>query len=343
MPNTDIVITEIMYDPVQTVYDISHEWVEITNTGASSIAMNGWTLDDSNTTNSGVGTFGNVTLAPGDIAIFYNDNITEQAFIDLYSPAPGTILIPVAGWQPLNNTSGDSVQIFDQNTDIVDTVTYPDDASPGESLNYTPEGVYEGAGVPDPGVMCFTAGSLIDTEHGLRRIEGLAPGDRLRTMDHGLQTVWWVGRRVVSQSEQMQHRALCPVEIDAGALGPHTPMRQTRVSPQHRMLISGYVPELLFNQQHMLCPAISLVDLPGIRQLPAGAEIEYIHILFDNHEIVFVDGQASESFFPNQDGLSALSPLARAELFALFPEIESAALTLAYPVMSNAEAALLDR
>ncbi|MBL1437935.1 MAG: Hint domain-containing protein [Rhodobacteraceae bacterium] len=342
MPNTDIVITEIMYDPVQSVHDNNHEWVEVTNTGASSIAMNGWTLDDSNAANSGVGTFGDVTLNPGDIAIFYNDNITEAAFIALYNPAPGTILIPVAGWQPLNNVGGDAVQLFDQNTDVVDTVAYADDANPGQSLNYTPDGTYEGAGVPDPGVMCFTAGSLIDTEHGPRRIETLVPGDRLRTLDHGLQTLRWIGRRVVSGPEQIQHPALCPIEIDAGALGPHAPTRQTRVSPQHRMLIAGHTPELLFNQPRMLCAAISLVNMPGIRQLSAGPTIEYVHILLNTHEIVFVDGQASESFFPNHEGLSALSPLARAELFALFPKLESAALSLAYPVMSTAEAALLN-
>lgn len=341
MPNTDIVITEVMYDAVQNVNDNNHEWVEVTNTGASSIAMNGWTLDDSNTNNSGVGTFGNVTLAPGDIAIFYNDNITEAAFIALYNPAPGTILIPVANWQPLNNGGGDDVQIFDQNTDVVDTVTYPDDATPGESVGYATDGTYLGPGVPTPGIMCFTAGSLIDTEHGPRRIETLASGDRVRTLDHGLQTLRWIGRREVSVSEQVQHPEFCPVEIDAGALGPHTPTRQTRVSPQHRMLITGQRPEILFNQARLLCPAVSLVNLPGIRQLSVGSPIDYVHILFDNHEVVFVDGQASESFFPNQEGLSALSPLARAELIALFPEIENAALSLAYPVIDTAEAALL--
>ncbi|HIP22314.1 MAG TPA: hypothetical protein EYG79_01790 [Rhodobacteraceae bacterium] len=343
MPNTDIVVTEIMYDPPQSVHDNNHEWVEITNTGTGSIAMNGWTLDDSNTANSGVGSFADITLNPGDIAILYNDNITEAEFIALYNPAPGTILIPVAGWQPLNNSGGDSVQIFDENSNIVDTVAYPDDASPGQSLNYTPDGTYEGAGVPDPGVVCFTAGSLIDTAHGPRRIESLTPGDKIRTLDHGLQTLRWIGRRVVSTAEQIRHPALCPVEIEKSALGPQTPVRRTRVSPQHRLLLTHSTVSTLFNQPHMLCAAISLVGQPGICQRSPGKPVEYVHILFDRHEVVFVDGHASESFFPSQDGLSALTPLARAELFALFPEINSAALPLAYPVMSVAEAALLNQ
>ncbi len=342
MPNTDIVVTEIMYDPVNTLpNDNNYEWVEVTNTGASAITMAGWTLDDSNTGNGGVGTIPTTTLNPGDIAIFYNDNITAAQFIAAFNPAPGTILIPVAGWQPLNNSGGDTVNIIDNTGAVVDTVVYADDATPGQSLNYTPGGVYEGPGVPDPGIVCFTAGSMIETETGPRRIEDVRVGDRIRTLDHGLQTLRWVGRRHVSVQEQMRHPELCPVEIDKGALGPHTPVRRTRVSPQHRMLISSDLTTLLFGQPHMLCAAISLVALPGVRRLDTEEPVEYVHILFDRHEVVFVDGQASESFFPSEDSLSALSPLARKELFALFPELESAALPLAYPVMSPAEAALL--
>ena len=192
-------------------------------------------------------------------------------------------------------------------------------------------------------MVCFTAGSLIDTALGPRRIETVSPGDEIRTLDHGLQTLRWIGRRVVSTAEQIRHPALCPVEIEKSTLGPQSPLRRTLVSPQHRLLLSAGAIAALFDQPHMLCAAISLIGRRGVRQLPPGNSVEYIHILFDRHEVVFVDGHASESFFPNQDGLSALSPLARAELFALFPELESAALPLAYPVMSHAEAALLNQ
>ncbi len=342
MPNTDIVITEIMYDPVNTLPDNNYEWVEVQNTGASAISMNGWKLDDS-ITGGAAGTIPNTTLNPGDIAIFYNANITEAQFIAAFNPAAGTILIPVTGWRPLNNSGGDAVNIFDSTNALVDSVAYADDASPGQSLNYTAGGVYEGAGVPDPGVVCFTAGSMIDTARGPQHIETLQIGDRVRTLDHGLQTLRWIGRRVVSAAEQARTPALCPVRIEQGALGPCSPARTTRVSPQHRILISNPATEALFAAPRMLCAAISLIGQPGIQQLPPAETVEYIHILFDQHEIVFVDGQPSESFFPSQDGLAALSPLARAELFALFPELKSATFPVAYPVMTTTEAALLTR
>jgi len=341
MAATDIVITEIMYDPDNTLPDNNYEWVEIINTGTTSVAMNGWTLDDS-ITGGAAGTIPNTTLNAGEIAIFYNSNITEAEFIAAFSPAPGTILIPVTGWRPLNNSGGDAVNIFDNTNTIVDSVTYADDASPGQSLNYTAAGVYEGAGVPDPGVVCFTAGSLIDTEHGPCRIEELQIGDLIRTMDNGLLPLRWIGRRVVSAQEQRRNPAFCPVEIAQGALGPHTPQRCTKVSPHHRLLVADTMTSALFGQPRMLCAAISLVGRQGIRQLAPSEPVEYIHILFDQHEVVFVDGQASESFFPSEDGIAALSPLAREELFTLFPEVETVAFPVAYPVMSPAEAALLN-
>jgi hypothetical protein len=93
----------------------------------------------------------------------------------------------------------------------------------------------------------------------------------------------------------------------------------------------------------MLCAAISLTGLAGIRQLAPGEAVTYVHILFDRHEVVFVDGLPSESFYPSAEGLAALSPLARAELFALFSDIENAPFPLAHPAMTPAEAVLLNR
>ncbi len=346
MAATDIVVTEIMYDPTQSgvQQDKLYEWVEIQNTGASAVDMSGWTLDDSRTTtNDSYGTFPNITLQPGEIAIFYNGNLTQQQFQDEFPNMPAsTVLIPVTNWQQLNNgSSGDTVNLIDNTGASVVSLTYTDLANAGETLNFPPAGV-PSVGVPDPGVTCFTAGSLIETQAGPCRIEDLQVGAQVRTLDHGLQTLRWVGRRVVSGAEQRQHPELCPIEIDAGALGPQTPTRRTRVSPQHRLLVANAMMAALFDQPRMLCAAHALVGQAGVRQLPPGAAVEYVHVLFDQHEVVFVDGHASESFYPNEAALSALSPLARTELFALFPDIESAALSVVYPVMSQAEAALLN-
>ncbi len=67
-------------------------------------------------------------------------------------------------------------------------------------------------GTPPP-VPCFVAGTPIDTASGPRAIETLRPGDLVRTLDHGLQPLRWIGvRRVTGLG------SFAPVRIAAGAL-----------------------------------------------------------------------------------------------------------------------------
>jgi len=51
--------------------------------------------------------------------------------------------------------------------------------------------------------------------------------------------------------------------------------------------------------------------------------VTYIHIMFEQHEIIFAQGIATESFHPGSFGVDSLAPRAREELFSLFPEMRS--------------------
>ncbi len=321
MADTDIVITEIMYDPDNSLPDNNYEWVEIVNTGTGPVSLNGWTLDDSNTATGGVGTFPDVTLAAGEVAIFYNDNITEAEFIAAFSPAPGTVLIPVAGWRPLNNSGGDTVNLYNDLGTNIESVAYTDDASPGQSLNYTDVGVYEGAGVPDPGIYCFTKGTEIRTGTGKSKIETLRVGDLVCTQEHGNQPIRWIGKRVVSAKEMQAKPEFRPVLVKKSAFGFESPSKDTRLSQQHRVCLNDWRAEILFGQPSVLCAAIDLVNDHSILVDHKAEPVEYYHILFDQHEILFGDDLPSESFHPVADGLNALGEKTRQELMALFPHL----------------------
>ncbi|SHI36903.1 Hint domain-containing protein [Wenxinia saemankumensis] len=164
-------------------------------------------------------------------------------------------------------------------------------------------------------VICFTPGTRLATARGLRDVADLAPGDMVVTRDHGLQPVRWIGRRRVSGAGRF-----APIEFAPRSLTGLE--RRIRVSPQHRMLINGPRAELLFGEREVLAAATHLVDGRGIRQV-AGGEVDYVHILFDAHEIVYAEGAATESFHPGDVGLASLAPAAREELFALFPELRA--------------------
>ena len=165
------------------------------------------------------------------------------------------------------------------------------------------------------GIPCFTRGARIATPDGEVAVEDLRAGDSVWTLDNGAQTIRWIGSKRVAAIGP-----LAPVLIPEGTLGNS---RDIRVSPQHRMLISGWQAELFFGEAEVLVAAKHLVDGSVIRSVPGG-EVEYFHILFDRHEIVLADGAPSESFHPGDQGLAGLGEATRAELLTLFPELEMA-------------------
>ncbi len=139
------------------------------------------------------------------------------------------------------------------------------------------------------GPTCFTPGAQIVTDRGPAPIETLAPGDRVRTRDHGFQPVRWIGRATFAAEG-----IFAPVLIKKGALGNRTDLK---VSQQHRILVTGWRAQLFLGQDEALIAAHHLVNGDSIRLAPGGS-VTYIHLLFDQHEIITASGLHSESFHP---------------------------------------------
>ncbi|MCC5985179.1 MAG: Hint domain-containing protein [Rhodobacteraceae bacterium] len=171
-------------------------------------------------------------------------------------------------------------------------------------------------------IVCFTAGTLIDTRQGPVAVEDLRPGDMVLTRDNGFLPLVWCGQRRVSAAEMAAAEDLAPVLIAQGALGNGLPEQAMRVSPQHRMLVTGPRAELMFGEREVLVPAIDMVGLPGITRDRTAAT--YVHIMFDSHQIVRADGAWSESFQPADWAMGGLDAAQRTELLALFPALATA-------------------
>lgn len=161
-------------------------------------------------------------------------------------------------------------------------------------------------------IVCFVAGTGILTPGGLRRIETLEPGDLVWTRNAGAQPLRWIGRRKICGVGP-----LAPVRIAPGTFGN---ARAVKVSPQHRILLSGWRAQLYFGEDEVLVAAVHLVDSLAIRIVPR-ATVEYVHIAFDQHQIVCADGMLTESLYPGRMALAALPSAARQELQAIFPEL----------------------
>jgi hypothetical protein len=135
------------------------------------------------------------------------------------------------------------------------------------------------------------------------------------------------------------------VRFAANALAENTPARPLLVGPAQRMVVSGWEAKVLFGEPEVLVAADALRDGADIGFDTENRGFETFHLLFDTHEILRVNGAASESFYPSKAALEALPAAARAEIMRQCPELEHLApiypYRLARPTISAAEAALL--
>lgn len=169
-------------------------------------------------------------------------------------------------------------------------------------------------------VICFARGTTIRTASGDRLIEDLVEGDLVQTMDNGLQPLRWIGSSHLGKPILELRPNLQPIEIAAGTLGNHQPLT---VSPQHRVLIEGKNAAEMFGEHQVFVPAKHLINDTTIRS-SALQEVEYFHMLFDRHEVVFANGAAAESLHPGLQATRSMTSAMRAEIYEIFPELELA-------------------
>ncbi len=235
---------------------------------------------------------------------------------------------PVGGGDPIVLLFS-AIGASENNTDLF-FVTSTSPIMPGVTYDLTNS--VDGGGTPYDALVCFASGTLIDTPGGSVAVEDLVAGDDVTLGDGSTARISWAGARTVSEAELALFPQLRPVCVSANALGDGLPKRDLYVSRQHRIVISGARADLIFGQPEVLAPAHAFVNDTTIRPTDMTGSVTYHHFMFDRHQIVIAEGLKTESFFPGDDALSALSDAAREEILHLFPEIETAFPRTARPV-----------
>jgi len=169
-------------------------------------------------------------------------------------------------------------------------------------------------------VPCFTPGTLIATTTGEKPVEDLQVGDSVITRDNGLQEIAWYGSKSMTGAELVKNQNLKPVLIRAGSLGKGLPKRDMMVSPNHRMLIANDKTQLYFEEREVLVAAKHLIGMDGVHVVDV-PQTNYIHFMFERHEVVLADGSWSESFQPGDQSLKGIGNAQRKEIFSIFPEL----------------------
>lgn len=203
----------------------------------------------------------NSSLYNADILL--GDGTTMSVRVLVIQAANGDVFISEFPAEPLDGLSVQSISLVSLDTSEA-------------------AGINTGASdVQNASVVCYGAGTMIDTPDGPRPVETLRPGDLVMTLDHGPQPVRWLHcRNSLFDDAGVDAK---PVQIKAGALGDNLPARDLIVSPQHRILVGGAGQLQQIFAFEVFVPAKSLTAVADIRHMKGKKEITWIHFAFDRH------------------------------------------------------------
>jgi Hint domain len=149
---------------------------------------------------------------------------------------------------------------------------------------------------------CLLKGTKISTPSGDRLVQELQIGDEVHTLS-GPKTIKWIGYNKFTKEEgRAWQDSVMPIRVSRFAIDDHTPSCDLYLSPGHC---------IFFNEA--LIPVMYLINETTIAQgTPSETSaLEYYHIEFDTHEVIYAEGALVESF----DG-------ANRELFSNFVQYE---------------------
>ena len=249
-------------------------------------------------------------VTPKKVDLLANDESTDSPVLTIthingQAVGPGSEITLATGEVILVNDDG--------------TLNITGDGDVGKTaFSYTVE---DGVGNTDTGfvtlgtVPCFVTGTMIDTPLGQQVIEDLKPGDLVNTRDSGAQPLRWIGfskRRAIGDD--------APVVFDAGSLGDH---ERIELSPNHRVLLQSGMAALMFGEDEVLAKAKNLVNDETIYRREDGKPVTYVHLLFDQHEIVTGNGMESESYHPGEQTLDSFDSDTRDEILRFMPSMDA--------------------
>ena len=145
--------------------------------------------------------------------------------------------------------------------------------------------------------VCFASETQIRSPKGLIAAGKLRVGDLVTTKDAGDVAVLWTGQRICAARGKS-----APVVFEQGALGNNT---RLRLSQQHRVLIRSPAVQYYFGLDEVFVPAKSCVNGHDIR-IVTSARICYVHLLLEQHHVIWADGLECESLFLGDHTVDAL-------------------------------------
>lgn len=169
-----------------------------------------------------------------------------------------------------------------------------------------------------PALSGMVSGTLVESDTGWQRVETLAPGARIQTLDGGLSRLLRLARRMIRPSDDV-----LLIHLPGGCLDACSDL--TLLPGQH-LLIDTLDDDSLGGAPFALVPALALLALNGPRRIRPAAPVEVVTPLFAEEEGIYaqsgvlfhcpslIDGPQrypEDSFFPTLELVQARAFLKR--------------------------------
>ncbi|WP_068115610.1 Hint domain-containing protein [Tropicimonas marinistellae] len=152
---------------------------------------------------------------------------------------------------------------------------------------------------PAPPVTGFVAGTRLLTPNGPRLVDALRPGDSVLTRDAGPCVLRARSVRRVTAADMTRAPGDRPLRLSSGAFGIHWAGPAIRIGWDQHVLIGGAAVHALFGAREVLVRAGDLQQQQGVSLDLDAAEVVYVRLLLDQHQILLTQGPACESFHPD--------------------------------------------
>jgi len=171
--------------------------------------------------------------------------------------------------------------------------------------------------------LCFLSGMRIAVPSGETPVERIRVGDSVLT-GNGPQLVSWIS------SSRKDSANVAPVVFTPAALaspalslaeGARPPERPLKVSQQHCMVVTDDRARAFIGTDTFLLAAKHLINGDTIYLDHSAGDVEYFHLMFEQHQIVVAEGAWSESFYPGPEALKNLTAAQKQDIYEAAPDL----------------------
>jgi len=171
------------------------------------------------------------------------------------------------------------------------------------------------------GVLCFVPGTQVRVPGGETSIQSLKEGDMVLTRDNGVERVLWIGERKLSGMELFSSPGLRPIRIRASTIRSGQPSDDLVLRPRQQVLISGARAQEFNTEELALVSVCDLLDERRTVVDYSSRDVTYIHILLEDHQILWANGVPVESCHPANSEIGQVNTADFERLLSLYPEM----------------------